>query len=184
MPELLRPVEGVTKPPRLPSPMAAYRVAVRAARERRARLDTPAPERAPQDWRTDAQRRHDARLVGSHWRCRVHGVRDDFYVLGGHSYCDEESCTLPVLLVSVVHATDEERATRQRPWLAIALSAPPVIVRADGDVACWVGSCDVVTPAGEPHVAGLRGDVTVRWCMGCAMLSTLDEVRALAAGVR
>lgn len=174
----------MTKPPRTPSPLAVYRQAVRDAAARRAKLDAPKPERAPADWRTKAEKVADGFLVGSHWRCRVHGVRDDFYVLGGHSYCDEESCTLPVLLVSVVHATDEERAARQRPWLAIALSAPPIIVRADGDVACWVGSCDVVTPAGEPHVAGLRGDVTVRWCMGCAMLSTLDEVRVLAEGVR
>lgn len=167
----------------LVSPLAAHRRALREAAARRARLDHPKPEPRPKDWRTDAQRAADAKLDGFHWRCPTHGVRDDVVMLGDHPYCDDDDCTRPVILVSVVRATDEERSARKRPWLAIALSAPPLIARIDSDAVCWINSCSVLIPSGEDHVVGLRGDVTLRWCMGCALLSTLDGVRVLAEGI-
>lgn len=166
----------------LVSPLAAHRRALREAAARRARLDHPKPEPRPKDWRTDAQRAADAKLDGFHWRCPTHGVRDDVVMLGDHPYCDDADCTRPVLIVSVLRVSDEEKESRRRPWLERRFDEPPVIDRADEDRVCWIGACSALIARTEAHVVGVRGGKLFAWCMDCARRSGEDQVRDLATG--
>lgn len=73
----------------------------------------PPPIR-PGDFRTPAVRAADAKLDGTWWRCRLHGLTFDAVILGGAAYCPDDGCLEKMI---VAHSVMEER-TEPGAWNA------------------------------------------------------------------
>jgi len=63
-------------------------------------------------WYTEAMQAADARLVGLHWRCSVHGVTSDAFLLSTVAYCPADGCIERALLVQTSYEVPGQWRTR------------------------------------------------------------------------
>lgn len=60
----------------------------------------------------------DRTLVGTWWRCPLHGLTEDPILLGGRTYCPVDACDQPSFLV---HSALQDKPEGRRGWNDIAV---------------------------------------------------------------
>lgn len=68
------------------------------------------------DFRTDEQRAADRGLLGTWWRCPVHGLTEEAIPVGDYLYCAADPCEHRVIVAHSSWDDPERKATRGKEW--------------------------------------------------------------------
>jgi hypothetical protein len=139
------------------------------------------------DFRTKDQVAADLTLVGTWWRCRVHGLLEDAVCLGGAPFCPDADCNLQVLVVCsgrLAHEVETTQATWGWSPHQRRNGKVPVAHESASSRAGHCTACNRVIPPQVPHVVceGAHG-LRVAWCVPCGRQSDRADVRGVAGSM-